>query len=219
MKTIPTEEAILGVAKEEFLQYGYMEASMRRIASKAGCTTGMLYYRFKDKDEIFKALVKDGADLFEGEFMRMQKNFQALPDEVQVEGMFDYAGGGMEELNDILYAHFDAFKLIVCSGGGSSYEGYIERLVDAETQSTFRFINTLRSTGHNVPPVKKEMCHMLASAMLNGIFEVIAHDFSKEDAKKYIYDLRRFFSAGWGELFGMEYHSVENKSHENALKI
>ena len=69
------------------------------------------------------------------------------------------------------------------------------------------------------PRSRKEMCHMLASAMLNGIFEVIAHDFSKEDAKKYIYDLRRFFSAGWGELFGMEYHSVENKSHENALKI
>lgn len=211
MKNIPTEENILDAAKEEFLQYGYMEASMRRIAAKAGCTTGMLYYRFKDKDELFTALVKEGADRFAEKFMTLQQDFKNLPGDIQIEGLFDYSDDGMGELNDILYRYFDAFKLIVCFGSGSSYENYTDRLVDAETQSTFDFIRTLKANGHNVPPIKEEMCHMLASAMMNGIFEVVAHDFSKEDTKEYIYDLKRFFSAGWAELFGMEYRSEMRK--------
>ena len=118
MKNIPTEENILDAAKEEFLQYGYMEASMRRIAAKAGCTTGMLYYRFKDKDELFTALVKEGADRFAEKFMTLQQDFKNLPGDIQIEGLFDYSDDGMGELNDILYRYFDAFKLIVCFGGG-----------------------------------------------------------------------------------------------------
>ena len=119
---------------------------------------------FKDKDELFTALVKEGADRFAEKFMTLQQDFKNLPGDIQIEGLFDYSDDGMGELNDILYRYFDAFKLIVCFGGGSSYENYTDRLVDAETQSTFDFIRTLKANGHNVPPIKEEMCHMLASA-------------------------------------------------------
>ena len=43
---------IVQAAKEEFLKYGYKDASMRRIASKAGMTVGNLYRYFKSKEDI-----------------------------------------------------------------------------------------------------------------------------------------------------------------------
>ena len=62
MKDTDIELKILEIAKKEFMEQGYMNASMRVIAEKSGCTTGMLYSRFADKNKIFSILVKEGAD-------------------------------------------------------------------------------------------------------------------------------------------------------------
>lgn len=44
-------ERILACAREEFLEKGYSEASLRTIAAKADTTTGSIYSRFgKRKD-------------------------------------------------------------------------------------------------------------------------------------------------------------------------
>ena len=51
---------ILEAAKAEFMEKGFADASMRTIAERAGVTTGMLYSRFADKDEIFRELVYSG---------------------------------------------------------------------------------------------------------------------------------------------------------------
>ena len=53
------KDEILQAAKEEFLTFGYQEASMRNIASKAKLTTGSLYYRFIDKAELFDAIIQE----------------------------------------------------------------------------------------------------------------------------------------------------------------
>ena len=50
-------EKILACAKEEFLEKGYSEASLRTIAAKADTTTGSIYSRFRDKEGLFSAIV------------------------------------------------------------------------------------------------------------------------------------------------------------------
>ena len=49
---------ILSAATEEFLKYGFMDASMRRIASAAGMSASGLYKHFASKEEMFSALVE-----------------------------------------------------------------------------------------------------------------------------------------------------------------
>ena len=44
---------IMESAKEEFLQKGFLDASLQEICKKAGVTTGALYKRFKGKEELF----------------------------------------------------------------------------------------------------------------------------------------------------------------------
>ena len=51
-------EKILACAKEEFLEKGYSEASLRTIAAKADTTTGSIYSRFRDKEGLFGAIVE-----------------------------------------------------------------------------------------------------------------------------------------------------------------
>ena len=58
-----TKKKILDSAMAEFLEKGFMNASLRTIASNAGLTTGAMYRHFKDKDALFCALVDEAIDV------------------------------------------------------------------------------------------------------------------------------------------------------------
>ncbi len=61
---LDTRAKILAQAKKEFLQKGFAASSLRVIAEKAGFTTGAIYNEFKNKNDIFEALVGDVFDRF-----------------------------------------------------------------------------------------------------------------------------------------------------------
>lgn len=195
---------ILECAKEEFMQKGFADASMRTIAEKAGFTTGMLYSRFADKNELFSALVKEGADKLYSYFSDVQEEFAEFPATQQVAVMQTYTSSKMRTVIDIIYEYFDTFKLIVCHSAGSSYDRYIDRMIEYETDSTERFMRVLQENGTSVKTVRRDINHMLASALFNGIFEVVAHDFPKEDALEYVNAVCDFFFAGWQRLLGID---------------
>ena len=46
-------------AWELFLEKGFEATSIRMIAERAGCEVGLLYYYFKNKDEVFEAVLAD----------------------------------------------------------------------------------------------------------------------------------------------------------------
>ena len=195
---------ILECAKEEFMQKGFADASMRTIAEKAGFTTGMLYSRFADKNELFSALVKEGADKLYSYFSDVQEEFAEFPATQQVAEMQTYTSSKMRTVIDIIYEYFDTFKLIVCHSAGSSYDRYIDRMIEYETDSTERFMRVLQENGTSVKTVRRDINHMLASALFSGIFEVVAHDFPKEDALEYVNAVCDFFFAGWQRLLGID---------------
>ena len=43
-------------AKKEFLEKGYVDASLRTIAAEAGTTTGTIYSRYGGKEGLFSAI-------------------------------------------------------------------------------------------------------------------------------------------------------------------
>ncbi len=55
-------ENLLDSARKEFLQYGFHDASLRRISADSGVSTNSIYTRFGDKSGLFTAIVKEAAD-------------------------------------------------------------------------------------------------------------------------------------------------------------
>jgi AcrR family transcriptional regulator len=53
---------ILDAAREAFAVQGYEAVSMRTLAAKIGCSHGALYLHFRDKEELFDALVAESFD-------------------------------------------------------------------------------------------------------------------------------------------------------------
>ena len=52
------DEKILACAKEEFLEKGYTDASIRTIAQNAGVSTSTIYTRDSDKEGLLRFLVE-----------------------------------------------------------------------------------------------------------------------------------------------------------------
>jgi len=57
-ETLDKTELILDVAQKRFAVYGFLKTSMNEIADDSGMSKASLYYYFKDKEAIFKEVVK-----------------------------------------------------------------------------------------------------------------------------------------------------------------
>jgi len=54
-----THRNFLVIAREEFAEHGYADASTSRIVQKSGMARGSLYYHFGDKNGLFKAVYEE----------------------------------------------------------------------------------------------------------------------------------------------------------------
>ena len=53
-----TKQKIMEIAKEHFSRYGYAGTNLEAIGKEAGVTRGPLYYYFKNKKELYAAVIE-----------------------------------------------------------------------------------------------------------------------------------------------------------------
>ena len=193
---------ILNAGKKEFLEKGFKTASLRNIVKEAGVTTGAFYGYFSSKEALYTSVVEPHAAAIMGRFMKSQLDFADLPYEEQPEHMGVESADCVEWMIEYMYAHYDDVKILICCNDGTSYESFVDRMVDVEVEATFRYINVLKKLGREVKQIDEDLAHMIASGMFNGIFEVLHHNMPKDRAKIFIKQLQEFHMAGWNKIMG-----------------
>jgi AcrR family transcriptional regulator len=58
-KSVDTRRSLVAAGRELFGARGYASASVEEVVRQAGVTKGALYHHFKDKDDLFRAVVED----------------------------------------------------------------------------------------------------------------------------------------------------------------
>ncbi len=197
-----SHERLLEAAKKEFMEYGFQDASMRRIADNAGITVSGIYKHFKDKEEMFAALVEDDLNAL----MSQYDNFQnaeyenagsAAPDE-----LWDNSDEAMW-LMEYIYDHFDSFKLIICRSQGTRYENFTETLIEIEENATVEYFKILKDRGVSINDIPRKEIHLLVTCSINAMFETVIHDFDRDEALSYCKNMDKFFKGGWKNLMGL----------------
>lgn len=202
-KTSATLESIEQAAMQEFLEKGFQGASLRQIVKNAGVTTGAFYGYFSSKEALFNALVEPHAAALMGRFMEAQTSFAELPEEEQASHMGDESGNYVRWMVDYICQHRDPVKLLLTRSEGTSYERFVHNMVEVEVEYTIRYIEVLRHLGKDVPELSNSICHIIASGMFNGLFEIAIHDMPKEQALQYVEQFRTFYTGGWLSLMGL----------------
>ncbi|WP_054754472.1 TetR/AcrR family transcriptional regulator [Piscibacillus salipiscarius] len=64
-----TQMKIINAALKEFAEKGYKLASTNQIVKRAGVGKGMLYYYFKNKQELFEFLIRNSLDAIEHDYI------------------------------------------------------------------------------------------------------------------------------------------------------
>ena len=200
-----TLSRILASAKQEFMEKGFMNASLRNIVKNAGVTTGAFYRYYDSKEALFAALVDEPARYVLDLFNNTIDDFEKLPGEAQTEQMLDISDSCMDKMLDYVYGHLDAFKLLLQGAEGTAYADFLHQLVVREVDSTYAYMNTLAGMGYEVKPLNQNLIHIIASGLFAGIFETVVHDMPQEEAREYVAQLRRFHGAGWSELLNIRF--------------
>ena len=135
-------EKIETCAKKEFLEKGYVDASLRNIAAKAGTTTGSIYSRYGGKEGLFSAIVEAVAEEFVRMFRGIQEKFHQTDPEKQPEIMDDLTRDGMRQMVLFMYEHLQEFQLLVDGSYGTKFQNFVEHLVEIETEYTVKYMET-----------------------------------------------------------------------------
>ena len=198
-------ERLVESARAEFLEKGYDGASLRSIADRAGSSKGAIYIRYADKAELYAAVVMPAADGLAERLASAFGVFGQIPAEEQESRMYSFADAGLAGMVDYIYDHFEDFKILACSGEESLCSTLIDRLVELDTKTTYRYIEAVGNDAVEAGRLTPEIMHMISTAFFTGIFEIVRHDMDREEAKRYVGRLCRFYRAGWSTIFAPDF--------------
>lgn len=192
-----TYEKIIRCMKEEFLTFGYEKASLNRVSAKVGITTAGLYKHFKNKEDMFFSLVKDTLDAFHSvaasstHQMETEMEYNPFDD--------DWAMFWV----DFIYKHYVGVKLLICCSKGSAYENFEEDLIRKEAEANKEYADILRASGKMKKEISDMQWHILATAYVHLIFEVVRHDMTREEAIEHMQFVRDLLYPGWRQIYGI----------------
>ncbi|MBQ9707991.1 MAG: TetR/AcrR family transcriptional regulator [Firmicutes bacterium] len=195
-----SHERIIKAAMEEFLEKGFQNASTRSIAARAGITSGGLYRHFKDKEDMFAALVEPALE----EVRKWMDAHVSRGYSGALSGDFDamWQDSEIDMVREVVYPNLDAFRLVLCCSQGTRYENFVNDLVNEHQRLMFEVFDRLREQGIPVKDISQEELHILMSAYSTAMFEPIIHNYPQEDAMHYLKTIEEFFMPGWHDLMG-----------------
>lgn len=170
-----TLERIHSAAKCEFLEKGFLGASLRNIVKCAGVTTGAFYGYYDSKEKLFDALVSEQYEHVMDMYMSTQNSFKELEAEKQQANMGKIGGECLEQMIDYMYANEDEFRLILMCSKGTRYENMVHEMSEVEVQATHDFVEVMRENGIEVREIDPKLEHVLVSGMFTAFFELLIH--------------------------------------------
>lgn len=195
-----TKEVLLKAAKKQFMENGYMGASLRNICKEADVTTGALYFFFKDKEDLFGALVEKPLKLI---YEIMKEHYENEMSDIKKTILKRSNSKANEDITsiavDCLYQHHDEFVLLLMKSQGSRYENCADEFVKI-TEKHYRILADRTSELYEVGRIDDYIIHWFAHLQIFSFVQLITHGLSKDEALVQMKTIVKFFINGW---FGM----------------
>ncbi len=190
---------ILECAREEFLEKGYKNATLRDICAKANVTTGAMYKRYRNKQELFDVLVLPALQVYQNLKNQSVEASYTAKDNDSMKEIWNNSLESYQYIMTLIYSQKTAFQLLLCCASGSEQERFVDELVDEITEETMKFCKVIYAEKNlpNLPDA--DAVHILLTAYYNCIFEPVKHDFSLEKALHFCETLENLFH--WENVF------------------
>ena len=190
---------ILQAARGEFLQKGFKDTSMRTISRLSGVTLSNIYNYFRDKDEIFRAVLTPLLDTFEQLFTEYKNDDYLSKDFFSMDS---YQKKVIDKFMIIPTNYRTELKILLFNSAGASLENFRDTFADRYTQESLRYMKLMKE---RYPHIKADFSifflHSMCSLWLTVMGEIVTHDeLTDADIKQFITEYIAFGTGGWKEL-------------------
>ena len=190
-KTI--DPKILECAKIEFLEKGFVNASLRRICANAGVTSGALYKRYSGKEALFQALVQSVIyDIDQVVSARSIDYADPSLSDRQLYDMWTMTEGYLDWRYDFLFKRKDGFTLLIKCSEGSQYQNFQHDLVERICEETYKCYRAAADRGLARKDISLRELHVLTTSFWSTMFEPFIHDFTDEEIRLHCYLTTQF---------------------------
>ena len=190
-----TREKLLICAKEEFMEKGFQNASLRKICSKAGVTTGAVYFFFGDKEGLLTGLVDD---VYQSVMHTVGNHLSEMSDS-------GFAAHGheigdhddfVEELVHELYQDQDAVVLLMSKATGSKYENIVDDIISL-LEARLSDVAGKYADSVKGKKVNQYMIHWLSHLSVMSFVHAVTHIEDEKEALKFMKPAMDHLILGW----------------------
>lgn len=194
------DSRILDSARKEFLANGFVQTSLKSICDGAGITTGALYKRYKGKEDLFCAVVKQTVDdLYAVAKQRGNRDTNSLSNEELIKA-WDMDETDMMWWFRYLYERHDDFYLLLICSEGTRYSNFQHDWVALLTKATSAYLAEAQRRNLCRDDVRPEELHILLTAFWATIYEPFIHHFTWEQIKSHCQLVCNLFN--WQKALG-----------------
>ncbi|MBQ9269105.1 MAG: TetR/AcrR family transcriptional regulator [Oscillospiraceae bacterium] len=191
---------ILQSAREEFLSGPFEKVSLREICRKAGVTTGAFYNRYRNKEELFDALVAPTLETLKA-YSDQRENFSYdRLDDQDMRRVWELTPETQRRTVEMLYGDYEGFRLLLCHAEGTRYANFVHDFVSDVTARSYRFAREAYRRGVAAFLIEEEELHMLLTAYWSTMFEPVVHGLPKEKALRHSETVAKLFN--WTAVLG-----------------
>ncbi len=175
--TKETRAAILKSAMEVFLETGYQEASMRKIAARAGITAGAIYKHFSGKEEMFNEIFEEsGRKLMKVTESMIGIDFTAMSDDKLLNVLYSRVS---VQIFDMLEGDIQLFHMLLKNDSGKCLEKFRRIYIESGVGFALKYYNELYKRRITAAKLSEKTVYMLSLAEFSMICEIIADDSCK----------------------------------------
>ncbi|SDI98083.1 transcriptional regulator, TetR family [Lachnospiraceae bacterium G41] len=202
---------LIEAGKKEFLEKGYNKASLRKICSDAGVTTGALYFFFENKEDLYSSIVNPPLMELKKmviEHFKEDQAFLSNMDSLDL-GNLDHSDIA-DMLVDHVYKNYDSFILLLSGSKEDALENGIDEFVEILEQSTIAMVS-----GSKFYTYDPFMTHWMAHTTVDSMVHVIKHEKDVNVAKKRIQSIMNYLVIGWVKLVMVPIDGDKSKKKKN----
>lgn len=203
------DRKIHDAAYSEFYEKGFMDASVRGIAYRAGVTMGALYSRYSSKEELFLSCVSDLIKALTSSLDQIKDLYIAAAEDGRPEKMQEALDFETEVMTTAIMSNYDQAVLLFRRGTGSGVEDMIKTVVDSKVEGTLYYFDAI---GKQIDP---DMLHYLIDMQVHAGLAFIEPGRCIEDARRFMDVNYYYHTAGWNAVSGMLITDVQEDGEKD----
>ncbi len=192
------DSKILFSAKKEFLEKGFLDASLHKICEDAGVTTGAIYRRYKGKEDLFVGVVKPAIEIFENLMKDGIEENEKRAEEDRLSESWTKSSDAVTFWIEQIYKDYEAVKILLSRADGTIYSNFIHDFIEKNFSVSYDFMKDLEKQGRCRLHLSYEEYHVLLTSFWTALFEMVVHDFNIEEAFAFSHKIIDFFA--WEKL-------------------